>query len=380
MIEPEARRLRANARWISPRRSLIVVMSVCLLVTACSSSPTTPASAGASAPAATAAAPSAAPSTGPASASAEVTLSIIQDWAATDPKGPAQTKAFDDFQKANPNIHLDVSTFSDVDADTTKVPTLFLADQEPDLVFAGLWAPTLNWLEKGIAVPVNDYLTQWGLADKFSDTAIKSFTTNDGKLQAFPVEGWNWPIMYNKAIFDKAGVPIPTTTDELIADVPKLKATGAQVWAAAGGGGEGHALMLGIIQSAMTDDEIKDVFHNGGFSTNADAKKGVELFVALRDAGVFQDGAAGLDAPHANQTYYDGKAAMVHDASGTTTSSRATCSRTRNSVGSPCRPARLSPRTSTSRPLRARASGSPATARRSWTPSRSSSSSTSSRR
>lgn len=288
------------------RNRMIFVVATSLLVGACAGT-ASPSPSGT---------PAASPSSvsSPAASSGPVTLNVINDWAASDPKGPIIAQVFADFQAANPDIKIQVSTFKDADV-PTKVETAFLAGQEPDIIMNNYWAPNLGWESQGVTVPVNDMLTQWGLVNAFDAAALTSFTQSDGKVVAFPLEGFNWPIWYNKAIFDKAGVAIPTTTDELIAAVPKIKAAGFQVLAAPGAAGPGRALFKLIVQSRLTDDEMRQVYAQGGFSTNANAKAGVDLFVALRDAGVFADGAAGLTPDATAQMYLDGKAAMQFEGS-----------------------------------------------------------------
>jgi multiple sugar transport system substrate-binding protein len=53
----------------------------------------------------------------------------------------------------------------------------------------------------------------------------------------------------------------------------------------------------------------------GGWSTNPKGMAGIELFVQLRDAGVFADGTAGLTHDAAAQMYLSGQSAMLFDGS-----------------------------------------------------------------
>src|SRR6185436_16332664 len=105
-----------------------------------------------------------------------------------------------------------------------KVETASAAKQEPDLVFVQRVGSPLTWTDSGVALPVNDLITKWGFDGKFKDVALSNYTNADGKIQAFPLEGYTWPIWYNTSVFEKAGVPIPTTTDELIAAAKAIRA------------------------------------------------------------------------------------------------------------------------------------------------------------
>jgi len=62
----------------------------------------------------------------------------------------------------------------------------------------------------------------------------------------------------------------------------------------------------------MTDQEFGEYYRKGNFSDSANFVKSVELFVQLRDAGVFADDAEGLEFATMNELFFSGQAAMVH--------------------------------------------------------------------
>ena len=132
---------------------------------------------------------------------------------------------FDDFMAANPDVIIKDEVYVDADI-PLKVETAVTAEQEPDLVFTGGIGSAIDWVKNGVAVPVNDYIKQWGLADKFLDSAISQYTASEGTIIAFPIEGFTWPIWYNTNVFKAAGVEIPKTTDELIAAAKAIRAAG----------------------------------------------------------------------------------------------------------------------------------------------------------
>src|SRR5262245_44156984 len=179
-----------------------------------------------SAPAATEA-PTAPPTSAPATQSTgqKITLTIWHNWGPDDAKGAPLQSIFKDFMAANPDITIQDSVYVDADI-PLKVETASTAKQEPDLVFVQRVGDPLTWTDSGLTLPVNDLIKEWGLDGKFSDVALGNFTLADGKIQAFPLEGYVWPIWYNTSVFKAAGVPIPTTTADLIAAAPKIRAAG----------------------------------------------------------------------------------------------------------------------------------------------------------
>ncbi|MGX5682760.1 ABC transporter substrate-binding protein [Schumannella luteola] len=197
-----------------------------------------------------------------------------------------------------------------------EVPLVFetsvAANKQADLVNINPVANPLSWIDNGIVVPVDQYLDEWGLTDRLLPAALAEWTRDsDGQVQGFPFEGYQWPVWFNTALFDQAGVDIPTTTDELIDAAAALRAAGIQPFAIGGNDWSGQKLLLQIAQSYLTPDEAKEVFTNGGWCSTPAALKGLELFVELRDAGVFIDDAGGLEASSMSAAFYTGQAAMM---------------------------------------------------------------------
>jgi multiple sugar transport system substrate-binding protein len=192
----------------------------------------------------------------------------------------------------------------------------FLAKQEPDIIFSNIFAQTLLWPENGLTVPLEDYLKDWGMdGDFFLDGAIKNYTNEEGHLIALPLEGFYWPIWYNTKAFEAAGVEIPKTQEELIAIAPALREAGYQPFVVGGSDWTGLNWMMLQFQGCMEDEEGLELAANGGWSGNANALKCAELFVQMRDSGVFADNTEGLEFSSMNASFFDGKAAMMHGGS-----------------------------------------------------------------
>jgi multiple sugar transport system substrate-binding protein len=240
----------------------------------------------------------------------KVTLTIWHNWGPDDAKGAPLQSIFKDFMAANPDIVIQDSVYVDADI-PLKVETASAAKQEPDLVFVQRVGSPLSWTDSGVTLPVNDLITQWGLDGKFKDVALSNFTQADGKIQAFPMEGYTWPIWFNTSVFKAAGVDVPTTTDQLIEAAKKIRAAGDGPVIASGSDGMGQYLFTLIVQSTMTDEEAAKALGDGDWTVPS-AVKGVQLFTQLRDAGVFVNGVEGIDFASGNTTFFKGKTAMSH--------------------------------------------------------------------
>jgi multiple sugar transport system substrate-binding protein len=167
-------------------------------------------------------------------------------------------------------------------------------------------------LTDGVVIPVTPYLAEWGLEGKFKENALSDFTV-DGELAAFPIEGFNWPIWYNTEILEKAGVQdVPNTWDELTDAAQKIRAAGFQPFVLGGKDWTGGDWFLTVITAALGNEQAAELFANGGFSQNADARAFVEAFVQMRDAGVFADNVEGLEFESMNAMFFEGKAGLMH--------------------------------------------------------------------
>lgn len=239
-------------------------------------------------------------------------ISVTTRWTEGSTEGAILNDVIAQFTK---DTGIDVDLISGGENIDVTVETAVAAGQSPDVVIVNLFDKTLGWLDNGVAVPADDYLTEWGLDATFNDAALEQWRVGeaaDGALRGFPYTGFSWPVWYNTALLAEAGVDaVPTTTDELKTAATKLRAAGIAPMIVGGNDWSGQKLFFQIIQSYMPADEAKTVFASGGYCANEDAMKGIDEFVDLRDAGVFVDNVAGYTADDMNNTYYTGGAAMM---------------------------------------------------------------------
>jgi len=240
-----------------------------------------------------------------------VTLTIWHNWGPDDAKGPAMVTIFDEFRAANPDIILVDEVYVDADI-PLKVETASAANQEPDLVFTGRLGSAYSWTDSGITIDVKNLISDWGFDGKFLDAAISQFTQADGKVQAFPLEGYTWPVWYNTKVFEAAGIAIPNTTDELISAAQALRAAGSGgPMVVSGADNMGSYVFTLALQTLLSDAEARQCIGDGDWSAPV-CVEAVELFVQLRDAGVFVDDVEGIDYPGAEAQFATGTVAMCH--------------------------------------------------------------------
>lgn len=118
-----------------------------------------------------------------------------------------------EFMKTHPNVKIETQVY-DHDTYQQKLPIMAQSNTLPDLFW---WNATLITGAFDQNHSIAD-LTQYYDDDfkaMLTPAALVNLTTKDGKIVGFPaemqVQGW----LHNKALFDKYGVKIPTTFDEL---------------------------------------------------------------------------------------------------------------------------------------------------------------------
>lgn len=193
--------------------------------------------------------------------------------------------------------------------------TAVAAGQSPDVIAVNLFDKSLGWLDAGVTVPTDDYVSEWGLEDKISAEALLQWRqgqAEDGELLGMPYSGFAWPVWFNTRLLADAGVDeVPTNTDELMAAVEALNGAGTPPMIVGGGDWSGQKLFFQTIQSYLAPEQAQTLFADGGYCDNAEAMKGIDLFVEMRDGGLFVDNVAGLTADDMNNTYFSEGAAMM---------------------------------------------------------------------
>ena len=134
-----------------------------------------------------------------------------------------------EFEKAHPNVTVDLSPgASSTDQLLQKLSAGFAGDQYPDISYAfGSWAGQLEASGRtlDISAEVKKPAVKW---DEFTAAARGTAQPSGKKVIGFPAVVDNIGLLYNKTLFDKAGLAYPTadwTWDDFRAAAKKLTDT-----------------------------------------------------------------------------------------------------------------------------------------------------------
>lgn len=160
-------------------------------------------------------------------------------------------KMYEEFEKVYPNIHVDIETIG-FDDYFTQMQTRVAGGTAPDCYELNI-ENFASYSAKGVLAEVKDID-----ASKFNESALSAFKT-DNIQYGLPASFSNVVLVYNKDLFDKAGVEYPTddwTWDDVDKAAEKIRKLGDDIY--------------GICQPVTYNEFYKVATQYGGGVMNAD--------------------------------------------------------------------------------------------------------------
>ncbi|CAG7655861.1 extracellular solute-binding protein [Paenibacillus allorhizosphaerae] len=246
----------------------------------------------------------------------KVKLSVWHNWTGQDAKAIAMRKILDDFQAQHPEVQLEVEGLP-TDGLKTRLRTVAAADEMPDLFVMWPDAMTKEFVNGGLLQPVDEFLNskpEW--KNNFIPNALDGFTV-DGKTYTVPMNlAPSSFIYYNQAIFDKYGVKVPKTWDDLKSAIDTFNKNNVIPVAL---GNKANWVAQSTIFSTIadritgTDWFLKAASQNGAKFTDPEFVKALTVMQDLGKSKAFQDGFNSIDENQMMQLYFQGKSAMFID-------------------------------------------------------------------
>jgi raffinose/stachyose/melibiose transport system substrate-binding protein len=154
----------------------------------------------------------------------KVTLSFLHKWPEPDNIKFFQD-AVDAFQTAHPGVTISMDAVAD-DPYKEKIRVVMASGQIPDIYFTWVGEYTRQFIRAGRVLDITQYLAAPEWQGRFSAATLDAYRT-DGKLYGVPIDQDAKFMVYNKALFAKAGVTgTPATWPEFTAMLDKIKAAG----------------------------------------------------------------------------------------------------------------------------------------------------------
>jgi raffinose/stachyose/melibiose transport system substrate-binding protein len=219
----------------------------------------------------------------------------------------------DAYTAAHPNVTIKITVLEN-EAFKTKLATEMQSGTPPDLFQSWGGGGMAQQADAGMLQDITSAISSW------------SNTINPGALGIYAYKGKNdttakqygvpWDmgmigVWYNKAAFTKAGIAaVPTTWDDFLADVTKLKASGIAPLAIAGKDmWPSMHLWTYLILRMAGYDALQTMIQSGNWNTDACTKAGAEV-VKLNALNPYQDGYKSATYDNEAAAVGNGKAAM----------------------------------------------------------------------
>ena len=240
-----------------------------------------------------------------------ITLNVWHQWSndTNELKGKYE-EAVKAYEKENPGVKIKTETL-DTEAYKTKINAEFAGDAKGIDVFYWWGAGTAKKLvDAGKVMALDDYVTD-DVKSKILEGSTSAFEF-DGKLYSVPMFSWYMTLFCNKTMFDKAGATLPTTYDELVDAVKKLKKLDGVTPMAAGAKDGWNAA---FVYQALALREVGATGVNEMLSGNKEFgdegfKKAAQKVSDLYEMGAFGDNPLEQGNDDANAAFENGKAAM----------------------------------------------------------------------
>ena len=142
----------------------------------------------------------------PALAQEKVTLSFLHKW--PEPQNIVFFQnAVSAFQTAHPNVTINMDAVAD-DPYKEKIRVAMASGEIPDVYFTWVGEYTRQFIRAGRVLDITQYLSAPAWQGRFAPATLDAYKT-DGKIYGVPIEVDAKFMIYNKALFAKAGIDAP---------------------------------------------------------------------------------------------------------------------------------------------------------------------------
>ncbi|HEX3303988.1 MAG TPA: extracellular solute-binding protein [Thermomicrobiales bacterium] len=232
----------------------------------------------------------------------------------TDPaESDTADKIYSDFTAANPNIKITREAYS-TDQMRQTVNTALSSGTGPDIIFYDAGPGYAGVLANaGLLAPLDQYSQQYGWKDRIAPSSLEA-TSLGGKLYGLPLQVDLIGMYYNQGLFDKEGMTVPQTLDDLVNFCKQAKDKGYTPFAFADNEGweAFHQFSMTANQMIGPDAMRNLLVNNQGSWNSPEIVTAIKsYFVDLRDAGCFSKDVNALKYDDGNSLFYS-EQAMVH--------------------------------------------------------------------
>ena len=245
--------------------------------------------------------------------SSSETMTIMMNGSDSDAYMEGYRKIIDGFNESNEyGVKVEIQNVTNSDY-KTKLTTMMASDSETDIIFTWELGYLENFVNGDKIVSLQKYLDEDEDWKNSFNGGILEPLTYDGEVYAIPTQQSTAIMYYNKAIFDKYGLEVPTTYDEYVQVCDTLKENGVTPVALASTADDAW-LVSQYIQQLSDGIKGEDLFNSIKGGTGKWNDEGMveagKLFQEEVNKGYFEDGFTGVSREEAQLQFANGQTAM----------------------------------------------------------------------
>ena len=245
--------------------------------------------------------------------SSSETMTIMMNGSDSDAFMEGYRKIIDGFNESNEyGVKAEIQNITNSDY-KTKLTTMMASDSETDIIFTWELGYLENFVNGDKIVSLQKYLDEDEDWKNSFNGGILEPLTYDGEVYAIPTQQSTAIMYYNKAIFDKYGLEVPTTYDEYVQICDTLKENGVTPVALASTADDAW-LVSQYIQQLSDGIKGEDIFNSIKDGTGKWNDEGMveagKLFQEEVNKGYFEDGFTGVSREEAQLQFANGQTAM----------------------------------------------------------------------
>ena len=220
-----------------------------------------------------------------------------------------------EFEAANPTIDIVMEAVAD-EPYKDKIRVLMASDQVPDIYFSWSGEFGRKFAREGRTLDLTEALAGPEWQGRFAAASLEPFQF-EGKQFGIPVNVDSKYMIYNKAIFEKHGLSVPTTFAEFIALNDALLAAGEVPIAYGNQAPWAATHYIGDLFAKMVPDDVRQADYQllapaDQLYTHPGYVEALALYKSFGDKGYFNNGANAISHQQARGAFIVGRSAMVY--------------------------------------------------------------------
>ncbi|WP_455382992.1 extracellular solute-binding protein [Salinispira pacifica] len=233
---------------------------------------------------------------------------LSQGGGGADPREALRKQIIADYQTSHPNVDINLVMLEN-EAFKQKVQVAVQAGNPPDIFHSWGGGVMVAYAKAGMLRDITSYVEK-NIAPKIGKGPLSVYGY-DGHYYGAPYDMGAVGMWYNKAIFQKAGVTVPETWDQLLSAVQRLKSAGyIPIALGAGDKWPAHFWWTYLAMRLGGEPAFKAAYDGSGSFADPTFVKAGQLLLQLRDLDPFQTGYLGATYDDEAALIGNGKAAM----------------------------------------------------------------------